>query len=87
MDARGNGSPPWAESGAVRVLLGAGRGVFTELGQPCLPSARYWRRGLLGLWGRGQSGRWGTEQSWDSGGGAEPPADSPVKPWIDPTGL
>ena len=43
--------------------------------------------GLLGLWGRGQSGRWGTEQSWDSGGGAEPPADSPVKPWIDPTGL
>lgn len=64
MDARGNGSPPWAASGAVRVLLGAGRRVFTELGQPYLPSAGYWRRDLLGLWRRGQSGRWG--------GGAEP---------------
>lgn len=58
----GTVSPPWAESGAVRGLVGAGREVFTELGQRCHPQLSVLEAGPVGTLGTGRSG--------DSGGGA-----------------
>lgn len=56
-------SPPRAASGAVQGLLGAGREVFTELGQPCRPEHPALEAGPAGALGGGAE--WGAE------GGAE----------------
>ena len=70
--------PLWAESGAVRGLLGAGREVFTELGQQCLPQLSVLEAGPVGTLGTGRSGEsgggagiLGAERGfWGQGGGA-----------------
>lgn len=49
-------SPPRAGSGAARGLLGEGREVFTELGQPCGQGRPALEAGPSGSWGRGMMG-------------------------------
>lgn len=73
-------SPPRAESGAARGLLGEGREVFTELGQPCGQERPALEAGPSGRWGRGLIGAEPAERSRRGGAGVL--GTRPSRPWV-----